>query len=562
MSRPKKSRGKTNAINNSVEHPEDSMNVAQRLESTEKAIKNIEKNFTLQIEKLQGTIISLLNKNLETNTGLVEKSTDSDIRSTNENTIFNEENGRIQLIGGIPGPEKLTEELTIGQFKDWRQKFENYLLFQNLKADSKGQLTALLSTYFSQEISDIVRLVLKINDLKLVKTSEVLDKLEEYFKQKENGRILRSKFINRKQDEGETFSHFYREKLKLFQLTEPCSHCYDQCLTDHIIESLYDADLRRKCRTLPDTASVDDIRRLCENEETAAKEEQQYTKEILKIQQKSKTNKKCFRCNHPWHNNLGECPAKKFICKKCNIRGHFTEFCRTRNSTFNENATVGIVDINKVTYGHKLENSCKMRVKVNQIGNNKIIWYQAIADTGAEVTVAGEDFLKKMQISTNQLNHHNINLISGDSSTFRMLGYINCRIQYEYRDMEVRIYICQGFKNMLIDRQSLKNLGIIHKDFPKPLYTVTDKNILNINKVPDNPTDNEIEEIKSQLIQEYKDVFDTEKLKPMDGPPVNIHLKYDAIPSAITCPRKIPFAWRQQVKDELNQMVEKVLYNQ
>ena len=74
----------------------------------------------------------------------------------------------------------------------------------------------------------------------------LLEKLENYYKKK-NPRIRRS--IQRQQEERESFMNFYREKPKLFQIFDPCTHCFNQCLTDHVIEALYDPNLRKKCRS-------------------------------------------------------------------------------------------------------------------------------------------------------------------------------------------------------------------------------------------------------------------------------------------------------------------------
>lgn len=94
-------------------------------------------------------------------------------------------------------------------------------------------------------------------------------------------------------------------------------------------------------------------------------------------------------------------------------------------------------------------------------------------------------------------------------------------------------------------------LAIIHQNFPKPLPNLYKINSLNFPNIPANPTSEQWEILRLKLIEEFEDVFDSEQLKPIAGSPVHIYLK------AITCPRKIPFAWRSQVKDELDEMVRK-----
>ncbi|CAB0005450.1 unnamed protein product, partial [Nesidiocoris tenuis] len=107
-----------------------------------------------------------------------------------------------------------------------------------------------------------------------------MDKLESYYKKKDNSRIRRSQFTNRKQEDGENFMSFFREKLKLFQLSDPCPQCYHQCLADNVIESLRDENVRRKCRTLPDSTELSDIVKICQAEEMVIREE---TNDLRKI---------------------------------------------------------------------------------------------------------------------------------------------------------------------------------------------------------------------------------------------------------------------------------------
>ena len=62
--------------------------------------------------------------------------------------------------------------------------------------------------------------------------------------------------------------------------------------------------------------------------------------------------------------------------------------------------------------------------------------------------------------------------------------------------------------------------------------------------------------IREKMIAEFVDVFDeTGPLKTMNGPPMRIELKPDAIPYAVNGCRPIPFAQREAVKTMLDDMV-------
>ena len=60
---------------------------------------------------------------------------------------------------------------------------------------------------------------------------------------------------------------------------------------------------------------------------------------------------------------------------------------------------------------------------------------------------------------------------------------------------------------------------------------------------------------RKELLEEFNDVFNTtEELKTMTGEPMKIHLKENVETFAISTTRSIPFAWRDEVKENLDRM--------
>lgn len=172
--------------------------------------------------------------------------------------------------------------------------------------------------------------------------------------------------------------------------------------------------------------------------------------------------------------------------------------------------------------------------------------------------VAGESFLKEIGLKNSILKHSLIKLESANHSFLKVLGTMRCKIYYASLETEICLFICENVSEFLINRKAMIDLGIIHKDFPKPLPFFKSIKSINRNYLPTIPTDQQCEDIKTNLIEEYKDVFRSDGiLKPMKGNPVHVYLKENVVPYAIFSPRKIPFAWRQQVKDELDEMCQK-----
>ena len=457
-------------------------------------------------------------------------------------------------IQGIPKPENLEEQYSLAQFQDWRRRYLNYLKAQGAQSAPVKQGNAILSTFLGQEISDVLRLVLEIppeSDY-----VSVLDRLEGYYRGKENGRIRRSQFTNRKQEEGENFMSFYREKMKLFHVSDPCQHCYERSLIDNIIESLRDEHTRRKCRALPDSSSLSDLVKLCEAEEMANREERSHSGEgISRVLQPQRKNRQCPRCNNPWHASLKDCPAIDKECSSCKKRGHFpnTRFCRFKKTIreISDEVTISYTKVNGVS--SRQDN--RFEIVVTAPLNQRSLRCLAIPDTGAEVCVAGTKLLRDLSVDPRRLRRTNLSLTTADNTKMEVLGKLQTIISYGDCHADVEIFVCKGVRELLIDRATLVSLRVIHRDFPRQISSIMAVN--HDYDIPENPSTEEIERIKERLIAEYEDVFDTKPLKPMKGKKVHIELKEGAIPCSIRCPRKIPFAWRDQVKQELDDLVAK-----
>ena len=64
------------------------------------------------------------------------------------------------------------------------------------------------------------------------------------------------------------------------------------------------------------------------------------------------------------------------------------------------------------------------------------------------------------------------------------------------------------------------------------------------------------ETMRAELLAEFADFFDDSVLKPMLGRPMEIRVRADAKPVAAYHARQIPHAYRDQVKSQLDDMVQ------
>ena len=98
-------------------------------------------------------------------------------------------------------------------------------------------------------------------------------------------------------------------------------------------------------------------------------------------------------------------------------------------------------------------------------------------------------------------------------------------------------------KDILLSWRCCQQLNIIPHDFPKPIQVQSIE-------------EEKAQKLKMELMQEFSDVFEYEQmLKTMTGSPMKIHLKENVEPFRINAARPIPHAYRDKVKEKLEEMV-------
>lgn len=97
------------------------------------------------------------------------------------------------------------------------------------------------------------------------------------------------------------------------------------------------------------------------------------------------------------------------------------------------------------------------------------VYCAAVPDTGADVSVAGVGLLNVLNSDFKRLRRARINLSTANGLNLKAIGKLPCVIEYENRKTELDIYICTGVRELVIDKTTLRNLGVIHEDFPRSL---------------------------------------------------------------------------------------------
>ena len=143
-----------------------------------------------------------------------------------------------------------------------------------------------------------------------------------------------------------------------------------------------------------------------------------------------------------------------------------------------------------------------------------------------------------------------------NQSKFKKCGRLKVKIKLENNEVEEDITIVQeSLEPPLIIGWNASRLLRNDVEYPKCLKVnnvSTDIPTLDLgdDKIPSNPTSEEVEGIKEKLLEQFKDVFSDgeETLKIMNCKPSVIELMPDAKPTRLSTARNIAFGYREQTK--------------
>lgn len=250
----------------------------------------------------------------------------------------------------------------------------------------------------------------------------------------------------------------------------------------------------------------------------------------------------CGACGRE-HGRAEECPAKGRQCNNCNKFNHFARMCRaptpqrqmkprarkvhtvSDTDTASEQQGENELYIDTITKQH--ENTDKERafaeLQIGKMGHK----LQFKIDTGAQANVIPADTFH--ELFGNVVLGPRVSRLSGyGGHKLNVKGA--CKLTCKYKD-----------KTVMLD------LDVIEASAPPVLGM---RACLDLNLVKIIHTVDALPEPHMNMMDEYTDVFKGLGLFPGE---CSLHLKPNATP--VVCPpRRIPFALRRQLKDELDEM--------
>lgn len=432
-------------------------------------------------------------------------------------------------VSGIKPPDNLQIDPDKSTcWKKWLQQFEWYATAVQLnKKPSDVQAATFMAVIGSEAIEIYNSFALDDadkNNLQVIK-----EKFKDYFAPKTNISFERYIFFKIEQGEDEQFNEF------LTRIKTQASKCefinlLDEMLKDKIVFGIRSNQVREKLLT-EDKLDLNKAISICKTSEQASKQLDEFecknkSDKVLALRNKSVKNKQneyfdCKRCgtNH----KSRECPAFNKPCTKCNINGHVANMCRTKKKYYqkkrvntveeNSNSSEDEVYITAISAGEKKDWTEKI-----QVSNVKFI---AKLDTGAQCNVLPRHLLNKMKASLKPSRTKN--LISYTEDKMAVLGEAELLCKIKNEENNIIFKVVEEKVTPILGLDTCERLELIAR----------------VKTLKENECNKDIfEGLGCYKNYEYDiDLIENPKLE-------------------IKPPRRIPHAIRDEVKQELDRMVQ------
>ena len=126
------------------------------------------------------------------------------------------------------------------------------------------------------------------------------------------------------------------------------------------------------------------------------------------------------------------------------------------------------------------------------------------------------------------------------------MGTIQACLSRGNLEYKTTLHVYEDLKGAILSRNGLKKLEFLPKDWPQQAIN----QIYKQDQMQPN-----VEADKAALMAEFSDVFSDDSPQPMRGPAMEIKLKDVVKPFCVGGARAIPYAYREQVKTQLDKMV-------
>ncbi|KAK3892407.1 hypothetical protein Pcinc_003741 [Petrolisthes cinctipes] len=501
----------------------------------------------------------------------------------------------------------LTSSASLREFDAWRYKFEGYVTLTKINMLTRTEQRAALTAVLDDEWTRTLRYGISVpEDADL---GSILDAMGEYLRNQRNIIVDRRDFYLRVQEAGESFDDFLCSLKEIANFCEFCDKCVDSQLRDRIVVGTSD-ELALKRMLENKNLTLENAIDICRASESANHcsavirgASHSSTHVVNKVSSYRKSRKRdnaktvkmkstlCFRCGKDCRNDEQGCRAVDKVCRNCGKRGHFVVVCRhtDRKGSFTQSRNrsasprwgggAKVYQLLAGVYTKQVTARPAPRVVVratHPAGRDSITW---TPDSGAETTVMGFDTAASLGIQTSWLKPAGReSLYAAGNHPLTCLGTFPSRLELGSRQAETVVSVVKEIKGALLSWYDSIALGILPENFPaqirplqgqsnsnstKPIPTPPPKTTSTPTEVVNwpythDPTPQQRAEHAAAVIKAFPRVFGKDDmLREMVGGPMHIELTDDARPFSVTAPRIIPYSWREEIKQQLDDLLDK-----
>ena len=448
-------------------------------------------------------------------------------------------------------PKELTKASTPSKFRLWVAAFRRFHDTSNIKQQSVATLQGYLLRVFDAELQEVVKRKLTPS-MQLFGPAGCLDILDGEFQTLSPIFNRRVDFFQVEREQGENtvdllhrltkladigdLESMSKEELTTFRFISACN---DQCLRDKIF------NLKRKDATaIRDTVAQYELQQkakaaLRSKASPVATVKQPAGEESKCSGLPSELAGRCASCGNTSHLTQN-CSIKKkgILCNHCGKPGHLAKVCLSplqgkpkMQSEAKPKPIRAVTDLEA-----QPQDSWVNRLNLKVSHSNGSFTLRTFPDTGSAATLIAADLAKKNNVQPTKPSLTKYVNVCGDPVTTK--GTAPITLSTSNRSTSTRAVITPAINNEInIGRDDLKDLGIIPKQFPAPVFIVSE---------------NRFSDMRDSLIKNNPDVLTDDLPKgSMDTGCVSMRIQLtpgEKMPFRISTARQIPLHWREKAE--------------
>ena len=286
---------------------------------------------------------------------------------------------------------------------------------------------------------------------------------------------------------------------------------------------------------------------------------------------------RCQWCAEAPAHPKDKCWSTKMTCHYCKVTGHISKACIKQKKDQKERAKKNDKNVSSIFCGSVKNDDavCDISPITVEVWNEKNKYKgwvpKVLPDTGAGANLMGVEEAKR--IGPIRKGRSGVTLTAANGLPITSIGILRTKIRYGKVRKEVNFIVTDEYKGIIMNRQACKDFKLIPKDWPSistQVASVKEEQMFQNAKeqlrlapelclgADDHKYDVASKEFREIILRDYADVFDGDKpLEPMEGPPMKIHLKPDAVPTQVTKPRPIPLPLQEPARKMLKKEVQR-----